>query len=92
MDKVKSSSLAYNRRETRDRRLLSRDPGWSRCHLHSTIKLFWSQPMAPWISAAAYEWIHGLLVRGTSLFIKNICPAPDRTRDRCHCAAAVDKI
>ena len=49
--------LAYSRREARDRRLLSRDPDRSWCHSHtmSMIKLFWSQPMAPWTSAAAYE-------------------------------------
>ena len=25
------------------------------CHFHTSLKLFWSQPMAPWTSAAAYE-------------------------------------
>ena len=51
----KVSDLAYNRRETRDNRLLGRDPGRSRCHLHTSLKLFWSRPMSPWTSAAAYE-------------------------------------
>ena len=31
--KVKSSSLAYKRHETRDKRLLGRDPGRNWCHL-----------------------------------------------------------
>ena len=34
-DKVKISSLAYNRRETRDKQLLGRDPDRSCCHSHS---------------------------------------------------------
>ena len=46
--KVKNSSLAYNRSETRD-------PYRSWCHLHTSVKLFWSQPMAQWTSAAAYD-------------------------------------
>ena len=44
--KVKSSSLAYNRRETRDKQPLVRDPGRSWCHFHNSVKLFWSQSMA----------------------------------------------
>ena len=56
-DKVKSSSLAYNRSETRDKRPLGRDPGRSWCHLHARVKPFWSQPMAPWISATALHSI-----------------------------------
>ena len=47
------SGLAYNRRETRDKRLLNRDR--NRCHLHTSLKLFWLRPMAPWTSAAACE-------------------------------------
>ena len=47
----KVSNLPYNRRETRDKRLLDREPDRSRCHLHTSIKLFRSQPMAP-----EYEW------------------------------------
>ena len=45
--------LAYNQRETQDKLPLSRDPDRSRCHRHTTsmIKLFWLQPMGPWISA-----------------------------------------
>jgi hypothetical protein len=42
--KVKSSSLAYNRRETRDKRLLGRDLDKSLCHLHTSVKLFLSGP------------------------------------------------
>ena len=45
--KVKSSSLAYNRRETRDKRPLIRDPDRTWCHLHTNVKLSWSQPMNP---------------------------------------------
>ena len=54
---MKSSSLPYNRRETRDKRPLSRESERSWCHRHTTsvIKLFWSQPKAPWTSAVAYE-------------------------------------
>ena len=52
---LKSYSLDYNRRETRDMRLLGRDPDRSQCHLHTSLKLLWSRPMAPWTSAAAYE-------------------------------------
>ena len=44
-------------RETRDKRPLDRESNRSWCYLHTTcmIKLFWSRPMAPWTSAAAYE-------------------------------------
>ena len=34
--KVKLVDLAYNRRETRDKQLLGRDPGRSWCHCHTT--------------------------------------------------------
>jgi hypothetical protein len=51
----KVSDLAYNKWETRDKRLLGRDPDRSRCHLHTSLKLFSSRPMAPWTSATAYE-------------------------------------
>ena len=44
----KVSDLAYNQRETQDKRPLCRD-------LHTCVKLFWSQPMAPWSSVAVYE-------------------------------------
>ena len=44
---LKSSSLAYNLGETRDKRLLGRNPDRSRCYLHTILKLFWLQPMAP---------------------------------------------
>ena len=41
--------------ETRDKRPLGRDPDRSWCHLHTSLKLFCSQLMAPWISVTAYE-------------------------------------
>ena len=52
---MKSSIVTYNRCKTRQKRLLGRDPGRSRCHLHTSVKLSWSQPIAPWTSPAAYE-------------------------------------
>ena len=39
---------AYNRYETQDKRPLGRDPERSWCHCHTNVKLFWSQPVAPW--------------------------------------------
>ena len=54
--KVKSSSLAYNRHETQDKRPLCKNSDKSWCHRHTNVKLFWSHPMAPWTSTAAYEW------------------------------------
>ena len=53
--KLQSSSLPYNRRETRDKWPLGRDPDRGLYHLHTRVKLFWSQSMIPWTSAAAYE-------------------------------------
>ena len=50
--KWKVLGLAYNQRKTRNERPLGRDPNRSRCHHHTSVKLFWSYPMAPWISAA----------------------------------------
>ena len=38
--KVRTSSLAYNRCETRDKRPLGRDPDRSWSHLHTSVKLF----------------------------------------------------
>ena len=42
--------------ETLDKRLLGResDKSWCHCYTMSMIKLSWSQPKAPWASAAAY--------------------------------------
>ena len=37
--KVESSSVAYNRRETRYKRPLGWDPDRSWCHLHTSVKL-----------------------------------------------------
>ena len=42
--KVTSSSLAYNRRETRDKRPLGRDQERSWCHLHRSVL-----PLRLWI-------------------------------------------
>ena len=53
--------LAYNQSETWDKQSLGRDPDRSWCHRHTSVKLFWSQPMAPWTSAAAYANIHGVM-------------------------------
>ena len=53
--------LAYNWCETQDMQPLGRDPDRSWCHRHNSIKLFWSQAMAPWTSAAAYEYVHGAM-------------------------------
>ena len=52
---MKSSSLVYNRCETMYKRPSCRDPERTWYHLHTRVKLFWSQPMAPWTSAAAYQ-------------------------------------
>ena len=43
----KARSSAYNRRETLVKRLLGRDLDRSLCHLHTSLKLFWSQPIVP---------------------------------------------
>ena len=48
----KVSDLAYNQQEIQAKRLLGWDPDRSWCHLHTSLKLFWSWPMAPWTSAA----------------------------------------
>ena len=53
--KVKSSTLAYNQRKSREKRSLGKDPDRSWCHLHTRLKLFWLQSMALRTSAAAYE-------------------------------------
>ena len=74
---MKSSSLAYNQRETRDKRLLGRDPERSWCHLHISVKLFWSQPMAQWHMSVLLlsPWTHGL--QPTKLYINvAVTPAP----------------
>ena len=52
---MESSNLAYNRHETPDKPLLGKNPDRSWFHLHTSVNLFWSQPMAPSTSAAAYE-------------------------------------
>ena len=41
---------AYNWCETRDKRLLGRDPDRSWCHRYTSVKQSWSQPMA-WAAA-----------------------------------------
>ena len=35
--------LVYSRRESRDKRPLSRDPDRTWCHRHTSVKRFWSQ-------------------------------------------------
>ena len=52
--KMRSSSQGYNRHETREKWPMMRDPGRSCFHRHTSVKLSWSQPMAPWTSAVAY--------------------------------------
>ena len=47
--------LAFNQRETLYKQLLGRDPYRTWYHLHTSVKIFWSQPLAQWTSAAAYE-------------------------------------
>ena len=32
------------------------DPDRSWCNIHTSVKLFWSQPMPPWTLAAAYSY------------------------------------
>ena len=44
--RCKVLDVAYNRRETRDKRPMGRDPENNLCHLHTSVKLFWSQPIA----------------------------------------------
>ena len=44
--------LAYNRRETQDKRQLGRDPDRSWCHHHSMINLSWVQPMPSWTTGS----------------------------------------
>ena len=91
-DKVKSSRRRLH--ETRDKRPLGRESDRSWCHRNttSTIKLFWSQLMSPWVSAASYEqgekfstfvccrrclWSHGL--RPKKLYTSvEVIPAPVR--------------
>ena len=41
--------------ETRDKWPLGRDPDRNWCHHHTSVKLFWSQPMTLWTSVATYE-------------------------------------
>jgi hypothetical protein len=47
--------LAYNWCESRNKWPLRRDPDRNWCHLHTSVKLFGLQPMAPWTTAAAYK-------------------------------------
>ena len=53
--KVKSSKQAYNQCEKQGKWLWGRDPDRSRCHLHTSVKLFLLQPMAQWSLVAAHE-------------------------------------
>ena len=49
--------LAYNQCETRDKQPLGSDLDRSSCHCHASVKLFWSQPIAPWKTAACHEFL-----------------------------------
>ena len=51
--KVKSSGPSL--RETREKRPLGRDPDRRWRYRHTSVKLFWSQPMVPWTLVAAHE-------------------------------------
>ena len=62
----KVSDIAYNQCETQDKRPLGRDTDRSWCHLHTSVKLFWSQPIALWTSVAAYESVLG--------YVRNFSP------------------
>jgi hypothetical protein len=65
-DKVKSSSLAYNRRETRDKRPLGRDSDRSWCHLHTSVNCFGRSSWIHELSGSTFVcchrclWSHGL--------------------------------
>ena len=48
--------LAYNRRETQDKRLLGRDPDRSQCHLHTSLKLFWLHGHRPRHMSVLLSW------------------------------------
>ena len=37
---LKALGISYNRRETRDKRPLGRDPDRSWCHCHTSVKIF----------------------------------------------------
>ena len=43
-------SFRASLRETLDKRPLGRDPDKGCCHRQTSVKLFWSQAMAPWTS------------------------------------------
>ena len=43
--------MAYNQRESRDKRSLGRNPDRSWCYRHTSVKFSWSQPIDPWTSA-----------------------------------------
>ena len=67
--KVKSSSLTYNRRETRDKRPLGRNPDRSWGHRHISVKFF---GRIPWLHGHRRQntsvmslspWLHGLRLR-----------------------------
>ena len=45
--KLKVLDLAYNRRETQDKRPLGRNPDTSWCHHHTSVKLFFGR--SPWL-------------------------------------------
>ena len=75
--------LAWNRRETRDNRPLGKDPDRSWCHFHTSLKLFWSRPMAPGhrpqhtSTLPLSPWIHGQRSRKLHRSVA-VTPAPIR--------------
>ena len=54
--KLKSRDLAYNGRETRDKRPLGRDSDRGWCHLHNTVKIFWSYYILDYIRYKHLNW------------------------------------
>ena len=83
--KVKISSLADNRCETRDKWPLSRDPDRSWYHLHTNVKLF---DRFPWLHGHRRHltsvlplspWIYGLRPRKFYTSETSSCPGPYST-------------
>ena len=53
MGKVKSSRATLRPMWNLGKQLLGRDPDRSWYHCHTSVKLFWLQPMDPWTSVAS---------------------------------------
>ena len=58
--------VAYNWCETWNKQPFGRDPDRSWCHCYIGVKIFCSQPLAPWTSAAAYGQVEKLLAKPTT--------------------------